>query len=126
MIIRTNVARRAAAATKATAPQLSDREKRRLENTKHPEGRISPVIPNMAVETEPVEEVKVRVEEEKVETVKTVEEIKPAVVEKTIDELDNTVVEPGTAMIRSKVLEELDKQAEKPKKKYKIISMGNK
>ena len=75
MIIRTNMADRAAAGLRAAAPQLSDREKRRLDNTKHSEGRKSPVIPTPIVETEPVEEeVKVRVEEQ-VETFSLAEQI---------------------------------------------------
>lgn len=115
MIIRTNMAGRAASHSAIAAPSLSDREKRRLNNTKHSEGRVSPVILKEIVETEPVEEVKVRVEEQ-IETIQEPE--KPIVLP------DNTIAEPGTAMIRSKVLEELENKAEKPKKKYKIVSIG--
>lgn len=120
MIIRTNMANRAAMAQKPVAPSLSDREKRRLDNTRHSEGRVSPVIPEEIVEAKPVEEVKVRVEE-KVETIQEKEET--AVVAEPIVELDDATVEPGTAMIRSKVLEELESKVEKPKKKYKVISI---
>ena len=104
--------------TKYSRPKkLSDRELKRLENTKHSEGKIPAVkkipIPEEEVKVEPVikEEVPVRDEV-----------IKENEVENAAG--DPTIAEPGTAVVRSKALEELE--AEKPKKKYKIVSLGDK
>lgn len=107
MIIRTSIAERGSANI-ALPRQLSKREQRRLENTKYPKGKIAEAP---IEDTESIENiVPVRVEE--------TQEKEPAVPEETI-------VEPGTAIIRSKALEELEKnKVEKPKKKYKIISIG--
>ena len=93
-------------------PSLTNRERKRLENTKHSEGKeFSAVIPEEEVKVEPVikEEVPVRNE---------------IIIEKEMENAaaDETIVQPGTAVVRSKVLEELE--AEKPKKKYKIVSLG--
>lgn len=114
MIIRTTIAGRAVIDSPIARPKLSDREKRRLDNTKHSEGKITPAIPKSIVKEE------VRVEEDK--TIEGKEE--NAVVAQPTVEASRSIAEPGTAMIRSKVLEELEKKADKPKKKYKIISIG--
>lgn len=122
MIIRTNMADRLGDVPSMHPPKLSNRELKRLENTKHSEGKQSPVVEKISVPeeviTEPVikEEVPVRVEiiEEKKET-------ESAVIEQPIMEQDNATAEPGTAVVRSKVLEELNR---KPRKKYKVISLG--
>lgn len=122
MIIRTNMADRLGDALSMHPPKLSNRELRRLENTKHSKGRQSPVVEDISipeeVKVEPVikEEVPVRVEiiEEKKET-------ESAVIEQPVVEQDSATAEPGTAVVRSKVLDELNK---KPKKKYKVISLG--
>ena len=60
-----------------------------------------------------------------------VEEVREesAVAAQPIQEPDNVIVEPGTAKIRSKVLEEIENSYKKepdavPKKKYKVISIG--
>lgn len=124
MIIRTTMAERAVTGHKVTAPRLSDREKRRLENTRHSEGKVSPAAPTKIVDPKPVEE-EVRVEEKIVETIKNEE---PAVSAQPIEEPVKPVAKPGTAVIRSKVLDELANSYkaepdEQPKKKYKIISI---
>lgn len=89
---------------------------------------MSPVVPKKIVETEPVEEKKVRVEEQNVETIKK-EEF--AVTAQPIEEPEKPAVKPGTAVLRSKALEELENSfkaepEEKPKKKYKVVSIGDK
>lgn len=105
MIIRTSMAERAAAGSPVAVPRLSQRELRRLEYTGH----------------------RKKVEEE----APVVEEVREesAVAAQPIQEPDNVIVEPGTAKIRSKVLEEIENSYKKepdavPKKKYKVISIG--
>lgn len=104
------MAERGSVNSKTLPRQLSKREQRRLENTKHPKGKKIAEAP--IEDTESIKNiVPVRVEEE-------IQEKEPAIPEETI-------VEPGTAIIRSKALEELENnKVEKPKKKYKIISIG--
>lgn len=120
MIIRTSMAERAAIVHAVAAPKLSTREIRRLEHTKHPEGRISPII-KKPVEEEPIiEEAEIRVDD----IIENNEPAEPVTEEPVIEN-----AEPGTAIIRSKVLEELANSfkiepEEKPKKKYKVISLG--
>ena len=112
MLIRTH---KTAAAKFQPAAGLSLREKRRLANTIHPEGKHTAVP---TVEAEPIKE-EIR-EEIPVEAVKE----ESAVVAETVAEFSENIAEPGTAMIRSKVLEELEaSKTQKPKKKYKIISI---
>lgn len=118
MIIRTSMANRDVR-TKPSHPQkLSDRELKRLENTKHSEGKV-PAVKEIPI---PEEEVKVEsVIKEEVPVRDTV-----IIEKKEVEDAagDPTIAEPGTAVVRSKVLEELE--AEKPKKKYKIVSLGDK
>jgi len=97
MIIRTNMADRAAASERVAAPRLSEREKRRLENSKYPEGKVSPVIPEKIVE-----EVKPEPVQKEVRVEKTIEE------EKELVAVDEAIAQPGTIMIRSKALEEIE------------------
>lgn len=120
MIIRTYIADRGSQF--AVPLGLSKREQRRLENTKHPERKIAEKFSKVEeVSAEPTveEEVPVRVEEI-VEEKKT-EEQRAAAVVVPIEGSGDTIVEPGTAMIKSKVLDELQN---KPRRKYKVISLG--
>ena len=120
MIIRTLTADRGSSFY--VPPGLSKREQRRLENTKHSKGKIAEKFSEVEkVSAEPIveEEVPVRVEEI-IEEKKT-EEQRAAAVVVPIEGSGDTIVEPGTAMIKSKVLDELQN---KPKRKYKVISLG--
>lgn len=130
MIIRTYMSQERARVPART--RQSQREQRRLENTKHPEGKPNaPAVEVDEASTEkqvlPIQEkVPVRVEED----IKEVEK-KAAASAETIAEPDKTTVKPGTAIVRSKVLDEIankykQEPDEKPKKKYKVISIGDK
>lgn len=120
MIIRTSMAERAATVHAVAAPKLSTREIRRLEHTKHPEGRISPII-KKPVEEEPIiEEAEIRVDD-------IIENNEPAELVTEEPVIENA--EPGTAFVRSKALEEINNSYKAtpdtvPKKKYKVISLG--
>ena len=132
MIIRTSIERDRALANFGSKEQssawISKREQRRLENTKHPEGKANP---------QPKKVTEAPVEVSTMSLRKTVpvreddlnEITESAVPAPTIVEPDQTDVQPGTAVIRSKVLEEIankykEEPDEKPKKKYKVISIG--
>ncbi len=115
MIIRTH--KRPAAPVHPSARRVSTREAKRLQFTNRPEKK------RVAVP----EEKDIIIEEPMIEETVHIEE--PAAVAEPIEELDETIVEPGTAIIRSKALEELEnfykKEPEKvPKKKYKVVSLG--
>lgn len=72
--------------------------------------------------------------EDEIEEVPVAEEVReakeePAVVTQPVEEPVNTTAEPGTAIFRSKALEEIENSykkepAEVPIKKYKVISIG--
>lgn len=125
MIIRTNMAQRAATREKVVAPSLSNRELRRLANTKHAKEKKYSADPVSIAEEKPVEEeIKVREENNWVKVEETISE-------KTVEAPEETIAKPGTAIVRSKVLEEIANKyqaepQEKPKKKYKVISIGEK
>lgn len=127
MIIRTSMSQRGS--FKERTRQLSKREQRRLENTKHPEGKhdaFAAEVTEAPVEVQVVplkEEIPVREENLKEITESAVPA--PAIVEP-----ETTNVRPGTAVVRSKVLDEIankyrQEPQEKPKKKYKVISIGD-
>ena len=109
MIIRTSMANRGAGVP--APPKLSQREQKRL------------AISQRAIKEKPKE-----IEEVKEEVL--VEEVREdAVGAQPIVETSETIAEPGTAKIRSKVLEEIENSYKKepdavPKKKYKVISIG--
>lgn len=90
MIIRTSMAERAAVDNKIAVPRLSYREQKRLEHSKLAKKMLENV--EEVIEETPVAE---EVREEKV-------------VAQPIEELAHTDVAPGTAIVRSKVLEELE------------------
>ena len=127
MIIRTSV-RNDRALAKSRA-HLSQREQRRLENTKHPEGKrdaFAAEVTEAPVEVQIVpfkEEIPVR--EENLQEITESAVPAPAIVEP-----ETTNIRPGTAVVRSKVLDEIankyrQEPQEKPKKKYKVISIGD-
>ena len=128
MIIRTNMATRDQDEY-LRVPKLSQREQRRLKYTKHPEGKQSPEEPSTEEKKiiEPLnEEVQVRVqevqEEKQVEEKKQEPKKEAVATVQIVGETSEKIAEPGTAIIRSRALDEL--QQNKPRKKYKVISLG--
>ena len=120
MIIRTSMADRAATVHTVAAPKLSTREQRRLEHTKHPEGRLSPIVKKSVEEQPIIEEAEIRVDD----IIENNEPAEPVVEEPVIEN-----AEPGTAVIRSKALEEINNSFKAtpdavPRKKYKVVSLG--
>lgn len=94
-------------------PKLSQRELRRLALTKHHVSKKPEVVEEIEEEV-PVEEVR-----------------EDAVGAQPIAEASETIAQPGTAIVRSKALEEIANsfKAEPdavPKKRYKVISIGEK
>ena len=128
MIIRTSIQTdRALARSNA---RLSEREQRRLKYTKHPEGKCD--VPAVQVDEAPVEVQIVPLKEEVPVREENIKEItESAVPAPAIVEPEHTDVIPGTAVVRSKVLDEIankyrQEPQEKPKKKYRVISIGDK
>ncbi len=100
MIINTHYKRKFLGSEYTGPKRISSREKKRLQFTNRPETQKE-IIPEETINEE------------------------VAVVVKPIDETSQEDVKPGTAVIRSQVLEELNEEpTKKPIKKYKVISLG--
>lgn len=104
MIINTHYKKKALGLAYTGPKRISSREKKRLQFTNRTEMQKE-IIPEETIEKE------------------------VAVVAQPIDETSQNEIKPGTAIIRSKVLEELDEDyskepVKKPIKKYKVISLG--
>lgn len=106
MIINTHYKKKALGSEYTGPKRISSREQKRLQFTNRPEVKQE-IIPEETIEKEK----------------------EAAVVVKPIGETSQKDVKPGTAVIRSKALEELNEDyskepVKKPIKKYKVISLG--